>query len=478
MTMCSPGRQSAAPWSRHLPGEQTTSSMIDRTATDFMSAGEGLLCRHTAMKITNEVLDGYLNCKTKGHLKLAGEHGTSSDLEEMPTAASRGSREAALAKLLLHFGQGDTSRRIVIAAETLKQGAPLLADSTLENDAMSIRFDALKRTDGTSKLGDHHYVPVLHYHGEKVGRQQKLLLAVLGLVLDRVQGLRSAVGLVARGSEGRLGKVRLDANLYRQAEQVLDELKRLQAGEEPPRLTLNKHCQVCEFRQRCRTQAEKADDISLLGGVGEKELKRYNRKGIFTLTQLACTFRPRKKSKRSAQRTNRQHALHAMAIRDRQIYSNSRCLKRDSSWFTYFNGDRLACHPRGRPNRRGRGLPRAQRGRRQLAGDRRAHRERHAGPASGAATAFRASTPDYDVSCKTGFCATMPRASASSSSVIDWNTKSPKHCRIFSQRCRLLPFFFQAAWNKGQQCCCVWSTPKASIIKRASTTDRFCAPCP
>ena len=186
---------------------------------------------------------------------------------------------------------------------------------------MSIRFDALKRADGASKLGDHHYLPVLHNHGDKVGRPQKLLLAVLGLVLARVQGLRPAIGLVARGPEGRLGKVRLDAKLYRQAEQVLDEVKRLQAGGEPPRLTLNKHCQVCEFRQRCRKQAEKADDISLLGGVGEKELKRYNRKGIFTLTQLSCTFRPRKRGKR-VKRTSYNHyaALQALAIREKKVH--------------------------------------------------------------------------------------------------------------------------------------------------------------
>ena len=123
---------------------------------------------------------------------------------------------------------------------------------------------------------------MLHHHGDKVGRQQKVLLAVLGLALARVQGLRPAAGLVARGPEARLGKVRLDAKLYRQAEQVLDELKRLQDGGEPPRLMLNGHCQICEFRQRCRTQAEQADDISLLGGVGEKELQRYHRPGATT----------------------------------------------------------------------------------------------------------------------------------------------------------------------------------------------------
>ena len=40
------------------------------------------------------------------------------------------------------------------------------------------------------------------------------------------------------------------------------------------------------------------DDIGLLGGVGEKEVNRYARKGISTVTQLSCTFRLRKRGKR------------------------------------------------------------------------------------------------------------------------------------------------------------------------------------
>jgi len=273
------------------------------------------------MKITNEILKGYLNCKTKGHLKLVGETGTKSDYEAMTEVAGRASREVSLTSLVARYGEGNACRGIAITAATLKQGAPLLVDATLEDDGMSIRLDALKRADGASKLGEHHYLPVLHNHGDKVGRPQKLLLAMLGLVLARVQGVRAAVGLIARGPDGRLGKVCLNATLYKQAEHILDEVKRLQAGGELPKLTLNKHCHLCEFRQRCHTQAEKADDISLLGGVGEKELKKYNRKGIFTLTQLSCTFRPRKRSKR-VKRTSYPHysALQALAIREKKVY--------------------------------------------------------------------------------------------------------------------------------------------------------------
>lgn len=273
------------------------------------------------MKITNEVMEGYLNCKTKGRLKLAGESGTLSDYEAMTSQARRASLEATLARLAAHLGEGDSCRGVQVTPETLKPGVPILVDAILEDENLSIRFDALKRADGPSKLGGHHYLPVLHAHDDKVGREQKSLLAVLGLVLARVQGLRPAMGLVARGSEGRLGKVRLDAKLYRQAGQVLDELNRLQAGGEPPRLTLNRHCQVCEFRQRCRNQAEQADDLSLLRGMSEQEIGRQNSKGIFTVRQLSYTFRVRRKNKRAkSQYFPRSFALQALAIRENKIH--------------------------------------------------------------------------------------------------------------------------------------------------------------
>jgi predicted RecB family nuclease len=194
------------------------------------------------MKITNEVLEAHLNCKTKGHLKLGGESGVVSDYEAMTTEVRRASREAALARLVARFGQGDACRGVLATAAMLKQGSPMLVDAVLEAEGMSLRLDALQWAEGASELGGHHSLPVRHVHGDKVRRQQKIVLAVFGLALARVQRLRPATGLVARGLEGRLGKVKLDAKLYRQAEQVLEELNRLKQGGEPPRLILNKHC--------------------------------------------------------------------------------------------------------------------------------------------------------------------------------------------------------------------------------------------
>jgi hypothetical protein len=95
----------------------------------------------------------------------------------------------------------------------------------------------------------------------------------------------------------------------------------LQRADAPPRLVLNDHCRICAFRDGCREQAIREDNLSLLRGIGEKAIKRYARKGVLTLTQLAHTFRPKRRGKRAEAPLNRrEHALHALAIRDKTIY--------------------------------------------------------------------------------------------------------------------------------------------------------------
>ena len=51
-----------------------------------------------ATRITRDIIESYLNCKYKGHLKLTGESGTPSDYEAMTTAARQASREEAVAE--------------------------------------------------------------------------------------------------------------------------------------------------------------------------------------------------------------------------------------------------------------------------------------------------------------------------------------------------------------------------------------------
>ena len=59
----------------------------------------------------------------------------------------------------------------------------------------------------------------------------------------------------------------------------------------------------------------------MLRGLSAKEITRYHKRGIFTVTQLSCTFRPRKRRKTSPHKPPlHQAALQALAIRDQKIH--------------------------------------------------------------------------------------------------------------------------------------------------------------
>ncbi len=270
-------------------------------------------------KITNEVLEGYLNCGYKGHLKLVGEHGTQSDYEAL-MAQQRGEvRLQSIDTILARYGEDQVARYVPLTTAALKQGPLFVLDAVLENEIVSLHLDGLKRVDGPSKLGDYHYVPMVFHGGRSVRSEQRLLLELCGLLLSHIQGRMPGYGIVWYGKDCRAMKVRLNPN-SRKAERLLREVQQMREAESP-RLVLNDHCQVCEFRQRCHEQAVREDNLSLLRGVGEKEVRRYARKGILTLTQLAHTFRPRRKGKRVVRRGSRRYqALQALAIRDKRIY--------------------------------------------------------------------------------------------------------------------------------------------------------------
>jgi predicted RecB family nuclease len=273
-----------------------------------------------ATKITSDVLESYIHCKFKAYLKLAGHRGTKCDFEAMLAELRAEVRLKAIDAILLRHPKDQVARNAPLTTAGLKRGAQYILDGTIDDDALALHFDGLKRVEGDSKLGDFHYLPVLFHEGRQVKKEQKLLLEVYGVVLSGLQGRAPAFGVIWHGRECKATKVKLNPD-HRRAEQVLRGLKDLAASDLPPRLLLNYHCPVCEFRQRCHDQAVVEDNITLLRGMGEKEVNRYARKGISTVTQLSCTFRLRKRGKRvKTQQRPHYFALRELALREKKIY--------------------------------------------------------------------------------------------------------------------------------------------------------------
>ena len=272
-----------------------------------------------ATKITRDIAESYLNCKYKGHLKFTGQQGARSDYEVLLAETRDAVRRQATDLILVRHRGERVKRDLVLTPAVMKEGAAFLLNATLDDEYVTLTFDGLKRVPGPSKLGDFHYVPVLFFECRQVRKPQRDLLDVYGLLLSRLQGRAPGTGIIWHGKECRASRVRLGMN-PRKAERLLDEFRRMRTAETPPRLVLNNHCPVCEFRQRCHQQATQEDSISLLRGMKEKEVRAYARKGIFTVTQLAHTFRPRRKGKRALQKVRHSHPLQALAIRDRMTY--------------------------------------------------------------------------------------------------------------------------------------------------------------
>ncbi|MGE5296271.1 MAG: TM0106 family RecB-like putative nuclease [Solirubrobacterales bacterium] len=273
-----------------------------------------------AAKVTRDVLESYLDCKTKAHLRLAGQQGSVSDYENLLVVKRQEVRQTAIDKILAKQHEGEVVRDISLTADALRAGPSIVLDTNLEDGLLSVRFDGLKRVDGPSKLGDFHYVPMLFHGGRKVNKEQRLLLELFGLLLSQVQGRLPASGVVWHGRACRASKLRLNPDV-RRTERLLREVKEMIGVESPPRLILNDHCRICEFRRMCQATAVEKDDLSLLRGLPPKDIAGLNRRGIFTVTQYSYTFRPGR-LKRAVERKSPKydHSLQALAVRDNTVY--------------------------------------------------------------------------------------------------------------------------------------------------------------
>jgi predicted RecB family nuclease len=136
-----------------------------------------------------------------------------------------------------------------------------------------------------------------------------------------VQGKEAQYGKIVHGSSFSVTRLKLQL-ISKKTQSVITALTKIADGMSSPRLLLNRHCNTCEFQASCQARAFESDDLSLLRTLKPKDIAKLNKKGIFTITQYAFTFRPRRKRRKLSLPTKHDAALKALAIRDGQIYVN------------------------------------------------------------------------------------------------------------------------------------------------------------
>lgn len=267
--------------------------------------------------ISSDVFVAYSQCPRKAFLLLfSDDRGT---LHDYPRILEE-RRKVHQAEYIQAFQQVHEEAR-PYNDKNLKKGE-IFVEATLKVECLEAYCDVLTKVEQDISSQKVTFEPTIAVGTYSITKEQKAELLFIGKVLGQIQKQLPTVGTIV-GMDGKVHRVKLESG-YKAITpfvKVLQEWSK-QKPIEPPDLMLNKHCTSCQFRDLCRDQALKENNLSLLDRMTPKAVQKYNKKGIFTVLQLSYLFRPRRERKQKTKMPVVKHSLElqALAIKEQKIY--------------------------------------------------------------------------------------------------------------------------------------------------------------
>ncbi len=261
-----------------------------------------------------------MKCPTKCFLRALGEAGAGNSYADWVGRQNASYRDEGIKRLADAVPRDEC---VIAPPEpmNLKTAKSRLAvDFVARARNLESSLHALERVPSEGRGKPAQFVPIRFVFNSKLTQDDKLRLAFDALVLSQTLGREISHGNIIHGAHHATLKVETSA-LTAHVQKTIAKIIALLSTNVPPDLVLNRHCVECEFQHRCRHKAMEKDDLSLLAGMTEKERKKFNSNGIFTIAQLSYTFRPRRRPRRLRKKRERYHSsLKALAIREKKIH--------------------------------------------------------------------------------------------------------------------------------------------------------------
>jgi hypothetical protein len=266
--------------------------------------------------VTSHLFEAYLKCHTKCFLLSLGGTGTGNRYSDWV----RAQQASYLGEEIKRLTQEAAKNQCVIGpinredAQSAKWRFAVETTARAQNLESTIHVVERLTSEGQDKL--ELFIPIRFIFTNKLHEDAKLLLAFDAFVLSELLGREVGLGKIVHGDNRATLKVNTSA-LISEVRRVTEKIGALLSSNSPPELILNRHCPECEFQNQCNQKAVQKDELSLLSGITETERQSHRSKGIFTVTQLSYTFRPRRAPKRAKNPATPHHfALQALAIRE------------------------------------------------------------------------------------------------------------------------------------------------------------------
>lgn len=263
------------------------------------------------MKITNDIVERFLDCKFKAYLKRQGEHGEMTPIQNHYRFKKQQYRQQVFtSKFIMPY----TDEFIQIRSLSMFKNKNAIYNVRVTSKDFDLCCDAIKTKRIKDKL---ILIPVLVIPNESIELKYKILIALIALELSKQ--LRYSIEFAEIVYSTKIISTRISVAHY--SKQVTSISLSLE-DQSSPFFHLNTHCSLCEFQTHCREKAKGSDHLSLLRGIGAEKIKKLNRKGIFTVDQLSYTFRPRRKPEKVDNRSKvRSFELQALALREQKIFT-------------------------------------------------------------------------------------------------------------------------------------------------------------
>jgi predicted RecB family nuclease len=270
--------------------------------------------------ITNETLINHVHCRRKAFLKAAGAPGEVHDIERVRSDLDGAYIQRALEVYLARYVEREIVRSPPSLEAAIRFGPRIIVDATAAAGNVRSLIQLMERVEDGAGKGTPSYVPVMFVRNDKITKRDKLLLTFQAHALDSMLGTLPTQARIVHGEEYRALRVRIEP-LVGQVRGLIEQIEADLRRDSPPTLTLNGHCNECEFRGACRGIAEATDDLSLLRGLSGNEVEKLRGRGIATVAQLSHTYRPGRRGKRRAGAARKHElALQALALRERKVF--------------------------------------------------------------------------------------------------------------------------------------------------------------
>jgi len=270
--------------------------------------------------VTSHLFEAYLKCHTKCFLLSLGETGTGNGYSDWVQAQQASYRGEEIKRLTQEAAKNQHVIGPIEMEDAQSTKWRLAVETTARAQNLESTIHAVERLtpEGQDKL--ELFIPIRFIFTNKLHKDAKLLLAFDAFVLSELLGREVGLGKIVHGDDRATLKVNTSA-LVSEVRTLTEKIGALVSSNSPPELILNRHCPECEFQNQCRQKAIEKDELSLLSGITETERQSHRSKGIFTVTQLSYTFRPRRQPKRAKNPATPHHfALQALAIREDTVY--------------------------------------------------------------------------------------------------------------------------------------------------------------